>query len=143
MSQRERQIFDALGKGEAQAARDLLPLVYDELRRLAAQRLAHEKPGHMLQATALVHEAYLRIVGPDAGKHGAVAATSSPQRPRPCGGFWSKTLDGNPVKNMAATSIVASLIPRRSPRPRLLTTLSLWTRPLISFPGSTLRSPNL
>jgi RNA polymerase sigma factor (TIGR02999 family) len=68
MSQRERQILDALEKGEAQAARDLLPLVYDELRRLAAQRLAHEKPGHTLQATALVHEAYLRIAGPDTGK---------------------------------------------------------------------------
>src|SRR5205807_2009398 len=43
----------------------LLPLVYDELRRLAAQKLADEKPGQTLQATALVHEAYLRLVGPD------------------------------------------------------------------------------
>src|SRR5262249_44130608 len=45
------------------AAAELLPLVYDELRRLAAQKLAHEKPGHTLQPTALVHEGYLRLVG--------------------------------------------------------------------------------
>jgi RNA polymerase sigma factor (TIGR02999 family) len=50
-------------KGDPQAAEQLLPLVYDELRELAAQRLAQEKPGQTLQATALVHEAYLRLVG--------------------------------------------------------------------------------
>ncbi len=50
---------------EARPARELLPLVYDELRRLAAQRLAREAPGQTLQATALVHEAYLRLVGVD------------------------------------------------------------------------------
>ena len=59
------RILDALGRGEAQVARDLLPLVYDELRRLAARQMALERPGQTLQATALVHEAYLRIVGPD------------------------------------------------------------------------------
>ncbi len=52
----------ALGQGDPQAAGRLLPLVYDELRRLAAARLAHEKPGQTLQPTALVHEAYLRLV---------------------------------------------------------------------------------
>ncbi len=51
--------------GEPRPARELLPLVYDELRRLAAQRLAKEAPGQTLQATALVHEAYLRLVGVD------------------------------------------------------------------------------
>jgi RNA polymerase sigma factor (TIGR02999 family) len=51
--------------GDAQAAERLLPLVYDELRRLAAQRLAHENPGQTLQATALVHEAYVRLVDGD------------------------------------------------------------------------------
>src|SRR6516162_1456003 len=51
--------------GETKPARELLPLVYDELRRLAAQKLARESPGQTLQATALVHEAYLRIVGAD------------------------------------------------------------------------------
>jgi len=53
----------AIEDGDAHAAAQLLPLVYDELRRLAAQRLAQEKPGQTLEATALVHEAYLRLVG--------------------------------------------------------------------------------
>jgi RNA polymerase sigma factor (TIGR02999 family) len=56
------QILSAIEQGDPQAAEQLLPLVYDELRKLAAQRLAQEKPGHTLQATALVHEAYLRLV---------------------------------------------------------------------------------
>jgi RNA polymerase sigma factor (TIGR02999 family) len=55
-------------RGEPHAAEQLLPLVYEELRQLAAQRLAHEKPGQTLQATALVHEAYLRLVGPEDGQ---------------------------------------------------------------------------
>jgi RNA polymerase sigma factor (TIGR02999 family) len=59
------QILDALERGESSRAAELLPLVYDELRRLAVQRLAHEKPGQTLQATALVHEAYLRLVDKD------------------------------------------------------------------------------
>jgi RNA polymerase sigma factor (TIGR02999 family) len=57
-------ILHAIEGGDPQAAEQLLPLVYDELRRLAAQRLAQEKPGQTLSATALVHEAYLRLVGP-------------------------------------------------------------------------------
>jgi RNA polymerase sigma factor (TIGR02999 family) len=56
-------ILDALGQGDREAAAQLLPLVYDELRRLAAARLAREPPGQTLQPTALVHEAYLRLVG--------------------------------------------------------------------------------
>jgi RNA polymerase sigma factor (TIGR02999 family) len=56
-------ILSAIEQGDPSAAAHLLPLVYDELRKLAAQKLAHEKPGHTLQATALVHEAYLRLVG--------------------------------------------------------------------------------
>ncbi len=57
------QILDAVSRGEARAAEDLLPLVYAELRQLAVQRLSQEKPGQTLQPTALVHEAYLRLVG--------------------------------------------------------------------------------
>lgn len=55
-------ILEAIDQGDPQAAERLLPLVYEELRRLASQKLAHEKPGHTLQATALVHEVYLRLV---------------------------------------------------------------------------------
>src|ERR1700747_380661 len=57
------RICAAIEAGAPQAAEQLLPLVYDELRKLAAQKLAQEKPGQTLQATALVHEAYLRLVG--------------------------------------------------------------------------------
>jgi len=57
------RILSAIEAGDPQAAEKLLPLVYEELRKLAVQRLAQEKPGHTLQATALVHEAYLRLVG--------------------------------------------------------------------------------
>jgi RNA polymerase sigma factor (TIGR02999 family) len=57
------QLLNAIENGDPQAAGRLLPLVYEELRRLAAQKLAREKPGQTLQATALVHEAYLRLVG--------------------------------------------------------------------------------
>jgi RNA polymerase sigma factor (TIGR02999 family) len=60
------QLLDAAAAGDPHAAADLLPLVYDELRKLAAARLAAEAPGQTLQATALVHEAYLRLVGGDA-----------------------------------------------------------------------------
>ncbi len=58
------RILSQIADGDAQAASQLLPLVYDELRKLAAARMAAEKPGHTLNATALVHEAYLRLIGP-------------------------------------------------------------------------------
>ena len=63
------RILDAIGQGEAGAAAQLLPLVYDELRRLAAERMAQEKSGQTLQPTALVHEAYLRLVGHGEERH--------------------------------------------------------------------------
>jgi RNA polymerase sigma factor (TIGR02999 family) len=59
------RILSAVEEGDPHAAGQLLPLVYEELRKLAAQRLAQEKPGQTLQATGLVHEAYLRLVGVD------------------------------------------------------------------------------
>src|SRR5436309_10242875 len=58
------RLLDAAAAGDRVAAADLLPLVYDELRKLAAARMAAESPGQTLQPTALVHEAYLRLVGP-------------------------------------------------------------------------------
>lgn len=57
------QILDAIQRGDPKAADDLLPLVYDELRKLAAAKMAREAPGHTLQPTALVHDAWLRITG--------------------------------------------------------------------------------
>ncbi len=63
------QILSAIEQGDPQAAEQLLPLVYEELRRLAAQKMAQESPGQTLQATALVHEAYLRLVDTDKVQH--------------------------------------------------------------------------
>jgi RNA polymerase sigma factor (TIGR02999 family) len=63
------RILSAIEQGDAHAAEQLLPLVYDELRKLAARKLTHEKPGHTLEATALVHEAYLRLVDTDKAQH--------------------------------------------------------------------------
>jgi len=62
-------ILSAIEQGDPQAAEQLLPLVYDELRKLAAQRLVQERPGQTLQATALVHEAYLRLVDTEKVQH--------------------------------------------------------------------------
>jgi RNA polymerase sigma factor (TIGR02999 family) len=77
------RILSAIELGDPQASEQLLPLVYDELRRLAAQKMAQERPGQTLQATALVHEAYLRLVGSetpplyrDRGHFFAAAATA-------------------------------------------------------------------
>ncbi|MCI0462347.1 MAG: ECF-type sigma factor [Gemmataceae bacterium] len=63
------RILNAIEQGDPYAASQLLPLVYEELRRLATQKLAHEAPGQTLQATALVHEAYLRLVDSDPAPH--------------------------------------------------------------------------
>jgi RNA polymerase sigma factor (TIGR02999 family) len=80
------RLLDAAAAGNRHAAAELLPLVYDELRRLAAARMAAEPPGHTLNATALVHEAYLRLVGPadanrwDGRGHFFAAATEAMRR---------------------------------------------------------------
>jgi len=80
------KILISIEAGERQATAELLPLVYDELRRLAAVQLAHEKPGQSLNATALVHEAYLRLVGDedaanwDNRRHFFAAAATSIRR---------------------------------------------------------------
>jgi RNA polymerase sigma factor (TIGR02999 family) len=63
------RILSAIEQGDPHAAEDLLPLVYDELRRLAAQKMAQETPGQTLQATGLVHEAYLRLVDVEKAQH--------------------------------------------------------------------------
>jgi RNA polymerase sigma factor (TIGR02999 family) len=63
------RILASIERGDPHAAEQLLPLVYDELRRLAARRMSEEKPGHTLQATALVHEAYVRLVDTERAQH--------------------------------------------------------------------------
>ena len=84
------RILSAIEQGDPRAAEQLLPLVYDELRKLAAARMADEAPGQTLQATALVHEAYLRLSAASRRRPlGRAAATSSPPPPRPCAASWS------------------------------------------------------
>ncbi len=84
-------ILSAIEQGDPHAAEQLLPLAYQDLRKLAAQKLAQEKPGQNLEATALVHQAYLRLVVPARAtgqtlvqSTGTPAATFSPPRPGPC-----------------------------------------------------------
>jgi RNA polymerase sigma factor (TIGR02999 family) len=77
------RLLEAAAAGDRQAAADLLPLVYDELRKLAAARMAAERPGHTLDATALVHEAYLRLIGDkqfDGKSHFFAAAAEAMRR---------------------------------------------------------------
>src|SRR5205809_7510015 len=74
------RVLSAIEQGDPHAAGELLPLVYEELRRLASQKLAQEKPGRTLDATALVHEAYLRLVGDKqfaSGRHFFAAAAEA------------------------------------------------------------------
>jgi hypothetical protein len=77
------QILSGIEAGDPHAAEQLLPLVYDELRQLATHQLAQEKPGQTLQATALFHEAHLRLVGKEPDAHWNSRGTSSRRRPRP------------------------------------------------------------
>ena len=79
------RILSAIEHGDPHAASQLLPLVYDELRQLAAQKLAQEKPGQTLQATALVHKAYLRLIGAETSQSRNSRGHFSPRQPRPCG----------------------------------------------------------
>jgi hypothetical protein len=98
------RILFAIEGGDPHAAEQLLPLVYDELWRLAVQKRAQEKPGQTLEATALVHEAYLRLVGAGGDQHWenrrhffAVAA----ERPQPCGHHRFPTVEQSPIRTSA------------------------------------------
>ena len=118
------RILSAIEAGEPQAAERLLPLVYDELRKLAAHKLAHEKPGQTLQATALVHEAYLRLVDVEQiqswdGRGHFFAAAAEAMR-----GFSSRQLVARAGKSAVAASIVSISPSTRSPSPSSTSSLS-------------------
>ena len=81
------RILERIDAGDPAAAEKLLPLVYDELRKLARQKLGHEKPGQTLQPTALVHEAYLRLVG-SAGPAGPDVRVDADSKSGPAGGTY-------------------------------------------------------
>ena len=96
------RLIEAARAGDRNAAADLLPLVYDGLRKLAAVRMAGEAPGHTLQPTGLVHEAYLRLVGPaDDARWDEPRALLAPP-PRPCAASSSITPAARSVRNTAA-----------------------------------------
>ena len=134
------RLLEAANRGDRQAAADLLPLVYDELRKLAAAKLAREKPGQTLDATALVHEAFLRLVGRPAIRR--ATAISSPRRPRRSGGSSSSRPAAARPSSAAATETGRNSIPTASP-PRPPTT-SFWpcTRPSIASRKPTRRRPS-
>ena len=77
-------MLDSFAQGDPKAAEELLPLVYEELRKLAAHKMANEPPGQTLQPTALVHEAWLRLVEDDGARFANRAHFFAPRR-RPCG----------------------------------------------------------
>jgi DNA-directed RNA polymerase specialized sigma24 family protein len=83
------RILSAIEQGDPHAAGQLLPLVYDELRKLAAQKLAQEKPGQTLQATALVHEAYLRLVTPSKSPRSTPSVSPHSKGGDQVGVYWN------------------------------------------------------
>ncbi len=98
-------ILSAIEEGDPHAAEQLLPLVYDELRKLATQRLAHEKPGQTLEATALVHEAYVRLVDVkkvqhwDSRRHFFAAAAEAMRRILAPNGFLALMLNNDTLRS--------------------------------------------
>src|SRR5262245_26381549 len=130
------RILSAIEQGDPSAASQLLPLVYDELRQLAAQKLAHEQPGQTLQATALVHEAYLRLVGEgeEPQTPGTAGGTSSPPPPRPCAASSSRTPAARAVRNAVGIGDARTSTSANSPPPHSATTCWPWTRPSTSWP---------
>ena len=98
------RILTDLAEGDAHAAGQLLPLVYEELRKLAAARMAEEAPGNTLDATALVHEAYLRLVEPPTPPAGTTAATFFAAAAEAMRRILVDAARGRGVKSMAGTA---------------------------------------
>src|SRR3954454_5550547 len=118
------QILSAIEQGDPHAAAELLPLVYDELRRLAAAHLADEKPGQSLQPTALVHEAYIRLGAPAPAPHwggrahffaAAAAPPPGPAPPAGCPPPAERAAGSGAAGWPAATSTGSTGPPRRTP----------------------------
>ena len=93
------RILSAIERGDPQVSEQLLPLVYEELRRLAAQRMVHETPGQTIQSTGLVHEAYLRLVDRDQAQRWSRISTATAYRHWACARAWLRTeiLGGAPL----------------------------------------------
>ena len=122
------QLLDAASRGEANAADELLPLVYEELRRLAAGYLAQERPGHTLQPTALVHEAFFVSSAMMLMSNGKAATTFSPPPLWPCGASSSKTRDARSANKRGGEWNRVDLVDHADPRSRKRTNACAWTR---------------
>ena len=135
------RVLAAVQTGDPHAAAELLPLVYDELRELAAQRLGQEKPGQTLTATALVHEAYLRLVGGEpqdwSGRGHFFAAAAEAMRRV----LVNRARDKGRLKRGAGGSASISK-PSPTPPPPRPRTCSTWTRPSTGSPPLTRTAPS-
>ena len=98
------QILERVEQGDPKAADELLALVYEDLRRLAAYRMSSEAQGHTLQPTALVHEAWMRLVGKEGQANFKIAPTSLPPPPRRCAAFSLIAPVASALSVMVATS---------------------------------------
>jgi hypothetical protein len=103
------QILSQIESGDPKAAEQLLPLVYDELRKLAAAKMAQENPGQTLQATALVHDAYIRLVDVEKLNTGTRVATSLLLLPRRCDASWWNAHAARDARNAAETGVASTL----------------------------------
>ena len=120
------QILSQIESGDPSAAEQLLPLVYEELRKLAAAKLAQEKPGQTLQATALVHEAYLRLVDVEKAQHWDSRGTSFPRPPKRCGGSWWRRRGESRAESTAVDCVeLRSMMSKSNLQPRRLDLLAL------------------
>ena len=104
------RILSEIEQGDPAAAEQLLPLVYEELRKLASQRLVNEKPGQTLQATALVHEAYLRLLGSGEPVDWNGRRHFFGPQPKRCDGSWSRMRGESKVSNRVDSFSVARQI---------------------------------
>ena len=133
------RLLNAANQGNRQAAAELLPLVYDELRKLAAARLAREKPGQTLDATALVHEAFLRLVGGQTIRGSAAflrrRGRGDPANPRRAGAAARPSSAA--VRGTGKNSIPAASYPRP-----LMRSFSPCTRPSIASRKCIRRRPS-
>jgi RNA polymerase sigma factor (TIGR02999 family) len=141
------RILSALERGDPSAAAQLLPLVYDELRRLAAEKMANERPGQTLQATALVHEAYLRLVPPSSSPPGH-GEEQQGVRWNSRGHFFAAAAEAmrrilvenarrKQPRNGAARSSALNWIPSTSPSPRPTTSSWPWKMLWAAWPQGT------
>jgi RNA polymerase sigma factor (TIGR02999 family) len=137
------QILSRYELGDPHAASELLPIVYDQLRRLAADKLGRENPGQTLQPMALVHEAYLRLVDVDKDREWNGRTHFLPRRPKRCAASWSIALGRSKARSAAVRGHASNSARTRWQPPRTLTKSSRCTKPSRGSLRPTRRRPQL